>query len=441
MIAAHSAKLDIHVLSGVPAGSRFSFGPEPVSVGRAPEATLRFDAERDLAVSSRHAVLYTENGQWWVRDLGSRNGTYVNGRRIVEPASLSNGDRIAFGNGGPEVAVGLPVVTAAAAIDDSSSVHRTLWMITGLVAVLLGIIAFLLISNQNQRTAWDRDRAGMVSRLDSILVSGESTVRSLQGERENLAEALRNAQQDLRRAHAGLDRALAAGNDTQIDAMRNELQAKTVALERQQLAASLDFDTIERANRRAVTLLFVESESGAVSTGTAFAISPDAVLVTAKHVVAGADGSGRPRRMGVQFSDSDQIFPARLVAVSPDHDIAVIRVDNILGDVPTIRGFNQRTDTLGTGTPIAVIGFPLGGSAQSLNGAAKVARPVLSSGIVAEWSADRIEIQGYGAAGASGSPIFDADGRTVGLLFGGVQTADGRVVYGVPSRLILELLR
>jgi hypothetical protein len=434
-------KLDIHVLSGGPAGSRFSFGPEPVSVGRGPEASLRFDAERDLAVSTRHAVLYADGGQWWVRDLGSRNGTYVNGRRIAEPARLANGDRIAFGNGGPEVIVGVPVIAAHNALGESISVHRTLWMVTALVAVLLGVIAFLLISNQNQRTAWDRERAGMVSRLDSILVTGESTVRSLQGEREGLADALRDAQQDLRSAHAGLDRALASGNDQQIDAMRHELQAKTVALERQQLAASLDFDAIERANRRAVALVYVESDNGAVSTGTAFAISPDAVLVTAKHVVAGADGTGRPKRMGVQFSDSDQVFPASLVALSSDVDVAVIRVENILGDVPTIRGFNQRTDTLGTGTPIAVIGFPLGGSPESLNGTAHFARPVLSSGIVAEWSDNRIEIHGYGAAGASGSPIFDADGHTVGLLYGGVQTADGRVVYGVPASLIMALVR
>jgi len=433
-------KLDIRVLSGGPAGSSFSFGPEPVSVGRGPEASLRFDAERDLAVSSRHAVLYIDNGQWWVRDLGSRNGTYLNGRRIAEPASLSNGDRIAFGNGGPEVTVGL-LATVPGAAGESAGVHRTLWMITALVAVLLGVIAFLLVSNQNQRTAWDRERAGLVSQLDSILVTGESTVRSLRGEREDLADALRAAQQDLRGAHVGLDRALASGNDTQIEAMRHELQAKTVALERQQLAASLDFDAIERANRRAVAIVYVEGENGAVSTGTAFAVSPDAVLVTAKHVVAGADGTGRPRRMGVQFSDSDQVFPASLVRVSYDADVAVIRVQNILGDVPAIRGFNQRTDTLGTGTPIAVIGFPLGGSPESLNGTAHVARPVLSSGIVAEWSDDRIEIHGYGAAGASGSPIFDADGHTVGLLFGGVQTADGRVVYGVPAGLIMTLLR
>jgi S1-C subfamily serine protease len=434
-------KLEIVVLSGGPAGSRLKFGPEPVSVGRGAEASLRFDAERDLAVSSRHAVLYIDAAQWWVRDLGSRNGTYLNGRRIVEPAQLSNGDRIAFGNGGPEVAVGLPVVFAPAEVAESTGVHRTLWMITGLVAVLLGVIAFLLITNQNQQTAWDRERASLVSQLDSILVTGETTVRSLQGEREGLADELREAQQDLRGAHAGLDRALASGNDTQIEAMRHELQSKTVALERQQLAASLDFDAIESANRRAVALVYVESENGTVSTGTAFAISPDAVLVTAKHVVAGADGTGRPKRMGVQFSDSDQVFPARLVTLSDEADIAVIRVDNILGDVPTIYGFNQRTDTLGTGTPIAVIGFPLGGSPESLDGGARVARPVLSSGIIAEWSDDRIEIHGYGAAGASGSPIFDADGRTVGLLFGGVQTADGRVVYGVPAGLITGLLR
>ena len=436
-------KLQIRVLSGGPAGSTFDFGPAPVSVGRGHEATLRFDADRDLAVSSRHAVLYVEGGRWWIRDLNSRNGTYLNGRRIAGSAALSNGDRIAFGNGGPEVVVALPSEAGpAASIDaDEAGVHRTLWLITGLVAVLLVVIAFLLVMNQRQRTAWDRERAALVSRLDSLLVTGEETVRSLEGERENLADALRSAQQDLRRAQAGLDRAVASGNDAQIDAMRLELQARTVALERQQLAASLDFDSIERSNRRAVALIYVESDDGSVSTGTAFSVRPDAVLVTAKHVVVGADGMHRPNRIGVQFSDSEQIFPASLVSVSETADIAIIRADNILGSVPTIQAINDRTDTLGAGTPVAVIGYPLGGSPGALNGNARIARPVLSSGIISEWSDQRIEIQGYGAAGASGSPIFDAQGETIGLLFGGAQSVDGRVVYGVPVGLIEELLR
>lgn len=417
-----------------------SFGAEPVSIGRGPECSLRFDPERDLSVSARHALISLDAGRWWVRDLESRNGTYLNGRRITDPVALSDQDRIAFGAGGPEIRVHLAGVPIAAVDEAGADPARVLWIATGIVITLLVVIGFLLVANQRQLSAWREERAALVSQLDSLLAAGDITIRSLEGERQQLADALRGAQDDLREARQRLDRALEAGDDTLIGTLRRELQARTVALERQQLTASLDFDAIERANRRAVAVVYVEDENGNVSNGTAFAVRPDATLVTARHVVAGEDGRRRPVRMGVQFSDSEQVFPARLLAVSADADIALLRVDNILGNVPTIRGFNLRTDTLGPGIPVAFIGFPLGGGPPEAGAPARVVRPLVSAGIVGQWSDTRISIQGPGAAGASGSPIFDAAGRTIGLLFGGVRTADGQTVYGVPAPHIARLL-
>lgn len=56
-------------------------------------------------VSRRHAQVFSEDGQWKVKDLGSTNGVFVRksgdvnfGPRIAEPTVLSNGDEIAFGN-------------------------------------------------------------------------------------------------------------------------------------------------------------------------------------------------------------------------------------------------------------------------------------------------------------------------------------------------------
>src|SRR5690606_35491298 len=42
-------------------------------------------------------VLFYQDGQWIVRDLGSTNGTYVNGRRVHGDTELRAGDRIGFG--------------------------------------------------------------------------------------------------------------------------------------------------------------------------------------------------------------------------------------------------------------------------------------------------------------------------------------------------------
>ncbi len=52
----------------------------------------------DRWISRNHAMLQcTETGDFYLIDLGSRNGTFVNGRRVSIPVTLSNGDRLTFG--------------------------------------------------------------------------------------------------------------------------------------------------------------------------------------------------------------------------------------------------------------------------------------------------------------------------------------------------------
>jgi pSer/pThr/pTyr-binding forkhead associated (FHA) protein len=50
----------------------------------------------DDTVSRRHAELFTEDGRWLLRDLDSSNGTWLNGRRIVE-AEVRRGDVLHLG--------------------------------------------------------------------------------------------------------------------------------------------------------------------------------------------------------------------------------------------------------------------------------------------------------------------------------------------------------
>jgi adenylate cyclase len=52
----------------------------------------------DRWISRNHAMLqYMENGEFYLIDLGSRNGSFVNGRRVSIPLTLSNGDHLTFG--------------------------------------------------------------------------------------------------------------------------------------------------------------------------------------------------------------------------------------------------------------------------------------------------------------------------------------------------------
>jgi hypothetical protein len=52
------------------------------------------------SVSRRHAELRREGARWLLRDLGSRNGTRVNGVRLLDEAEVCPGDRVSFGDAG-----------------------------------------------------------------------------------------------------------------------------------------------------------------------------------------------------------------------------------------------------------------------------------------------------------------------------------------------------
>lgn len=52
---------------------------------------------QDETASAHHPRLSFHEGQWWLEDLGSRNGTTVNGIALEGPLVLTYGDQIAFG--------------------------------------------------------------------------------------------------------------------------------------------------------------------------------------------------------------------------------------------------------------------------------------------------------------------------------------------------------
>lgn len=63
-------------------------------LGRAPTNTVVVE---DPFASAEHALLAFRNGRWWLEDLGSRNGTLLNGERLNAAAIVSTGDVLGIG--------------------------------------------------------------------------------------------------------------------------------------------------------------------------------------------------------------------------------------------------------------------------------------------------------------------------------------------------------
>lgn len=86
--------LILTVIQGPDKGRKYQLPTnQPQLVGRSSEAL----PISDTTVSRRHAELTPDDGEWWIRDLNSQNGTWVNGVQITERTRLRLGDQVRTG--------------------------------------------------------------------------------------------------------------------------------------------------------------------------------------------------------------------------------------------------------------------------------------------------------------------------------------------------------
>ena len=83
------------VTEGALAGTRLTLGEQAITIGRAEDSTLVIT---DDYASARHARLVPRTGQWFVEDLGSTNGTYLDRTKVTAPTPVPLGVPIRIGN-------------------------------------------------------------------------------------------------------------------------------------------------------------------------------------------------------------------------------------------------------------------------------------------------------------------------------------------------------
>lgn len=93
----------IHQGTSSRAGQSQAIDQDRTLVGRSRECDLSFDPEKDKEVSGKHGELLWMAGRLTYRDVGSTNGSFLNGTPVTGAVHVSTGDTLQFGRSGPKV--------------------------------------------------------------------------------------------------------------------------------------------------------------------------------------------------------------------------------------------------------------------------------------------------------------------------------------------------
>jgi S1-C subfamily serine protease len=212
------------------------------------------------------------------------------------------------------------------------------------------------------------------------------------------------------------------------------------------LAAPARADDISAAGRavvRVVVVAFDEGEVTGFGHGSGFAIAPNRVVTNA-HVVAQA-AEGANVAIGVVPSEGAKAARARIVAVDPARDLALLEVEE--GALPIVPLY---TGPLEDGAPVAALGYPGNVDLATARSADDYIQPLPPTRSVGIFSNVR-PINGITtllhtaniARGHSGGPLLDQCGRVLGVntLITRNESGDAPFAFAVSNRELTAFLR
>jgi len=424
-----------------------------ILIGRASTCTVPLRTVADTVVSKRHAVVaFDAAGAATVADLGSRNGTFVNGQQIRGPAMLKAGDRIMLGWHGPLFEV--RVLGQASLAEGEGAAYRPELQPPKTLAGMVSAARAARAPGRGRAAAFARSlvaqmahesspvfRTGALGTIAVLALAVALLWRSASHERAvadaRLAGAERDFAAQLRAASAAqlqadsvitrLRRDLDAARRTSVPrSVVDSLEAQLAQAEARSSAAAssatvADFTRVSRENQAAVGLVIARYQDDSVM-GSGFVITPSGYLVTSGHVAS--DPRRAPARsLAVVMADTRLPLPADLVAAGTarDDDIAILRIRGYRGAV--VRAIDWTGTGVQQGAPAALIGFPRG--TQLAFDRAGIVRTTMFAGVIAKATGEWIQFAGFTDAGSSGSPVFNVDGEVIGVHYGAVTASNG----------------
>lgn len=188
-------------------------------------------------------------------------------------------------------------------------------------------------------------------------------------------------------------------------------------------ARALSTADLFRRYSPSVATLVVTKKDGRTGVGTGFLVSAGGEILTNFHVVQDAES------VAVYFSEDAGYSARRVTAQDPERDLALVWVERIDPPLPYL-GIGQTRPR--EGDDIVVIGSPKGFDKTVTTGIVSAYRTFGTTSL--------IQITAPISGGSSGSPVFDTNGRVVGIAIGAIRDAQG-LNFAVDAKEIAAFLQ
>ncbi len=397
-------------------GRTGAFHPnQQVTIGRDPSNDM---TSRNQLVSASHCRFTHDGTTWWIEDVGSTRGTYIDGRKVAKKQKIQGAFNVSLGD--DDAGDQLRVVTGGYHKRKENKAPLFLAGAALAAVTVIGILAFVL---------WP-DTSG----LEETIAASEAATQ------EEIATA---------KAEFAAQAAGANGNSPE-------------QLQKARLATGLIF--------------VINNNEEIVGTGSGAVVSDDGLLLTNLHVALPGtyfERTGNPQLQGAEdgpfvivgFTSTDggtvdQFFKAEHVAPHPGHDAALLKIvegfETNENPAPSMDSIPEplefaTSSTLKGGDQIAVVGYP--GLARQDSKTARVSVSINNFqsftecnvntgwGCQVDFPQGLLNVAGETLeGGSSGGPII-RNGKVVGIQMGVLSAGDGGASgqdQGVPSDIVLD---
>lgn len=212
--------------------------------------------------------------------------------------------------------------------------------------------------------------------------------------------------------------------------------ADRLALESSSEKPQMDLEKLASMVAPCVFLIEVKDAAGnLVATGTGFAVSADGLVATNYHVIENGKAFSLVTAQGAKF---DRV---RIVAANPEADLAIIRIDAKGLPFLTLAA----TSNVPVGKRVAVYGSPVGLSGTLSEGIISASPRNLSENRQDELIPNHgvlLQTTAPVSSGSSGSPLFDAEGKVIGVITMMMQGPDNpqNLNFAVPVEALRPLI-